>query len=97
MLSSPKAILVRLRRHVRYQFLGTTGASENSIQDSSPAVWWPRLAGTEEISPTSEHIRYVNGNYTSRSTLRPSSAMSHFRVEVRDFLSAYIKLMTDTD
>jgi hypothetical protein len=96
MLSSPKAILVRPRRHVKYQFLGTTRASENSIQDS-PAVWWPRLAGTEEISPTSEHIRYVNGELHLKVDLKPSSAMSHFRVEVRHFLSAYIKLMTDTD
>ncbi|KIM40545.1 hypothetical protein M413DRAFT_445989 [Hebeloma cylindrosporum] len=80
-LSSPKSILVRLRRHVRYQFPGKTGASEDTIEDSSPALWWPRVAGTEEISPTSEHMRYVNGELHLKVDLKPSSAMSHFRVE----------------
>lgn len=94
-----KGILVRLIRHVKYQFLGMTGASGNSIEDSLPAVWWPRLAGTEEISLTSEHIRHVNTNRELhlKVVLKPSFAMSHFRVEVRDFLLAYIRLMTDTD
>ena len=92
-----KGILVRLIRHVKYQFLGMTGASGNSIEDSLPAVWWPRLAGMEEISLTSEHIRYVNGELHLKVVLKLSFAMSHFRVEVRDFLLAYIRLMTDTD
>ena len=56
-----------------------------------------RLAGTKEISPTSEHIRHVNGELHLKVDLKPSSPVSHFRVEVRDFLSAYIKLITDTD
>lgn len=51
----------------------------------------------EEISLTSEHIRYVNGELHLKVVLKLSFAMSHFQVEVRDFLLAYIKLMTDTD
>jgi len=67
---------VRLRRHVKYQFPGKTGASDDTIGDSSPALWWPGVG-------TSRHISYVNGELHLKADLKPSAAMSHFRVEVR--------------
>jgi len=79
LLSSPKAIVARLRRRIKYYHKSVESlAWRDSIDHSQLAVWWP---STEQ--PERRGVRYVNGELHLRADIKPTSAMAHFRIEVR--------------
>ena len=81
LLSSPKAIVVRLRRRIKYHHnsekMLESLAWRDSIDHSQLAVWWPSAEQSEQ-----RNVRYVNGELHLRADIKPTSAMASFRVEV---------------
>ena len=81
LLSSPKAIVARLRRRIKYHYAGSqtidSYAWKDSIDHSQLAVWWPSAEGSESGRT------FVNGELHLRPDVKPTSLMAHFRIEVR--------------
>ena len=78
LLSSPKAIVARLRRRIKYHKLVEVLARRDSIDHSQLAFWWPSTEQSEQRG-----VRCVNGELHLRADIKPTSAMAHFRIEVR--------------
>ena len=92
LLSSPRSVVVRLRRSIKYH----SGADptfersawrdpnlehvawRNAIEYSPLARWWP----SAEISADFHSKRYLNGELHLVSNVKPTSAMVQFRMEV---------------
>ncbi|KAF8150706.1 hypothetical protein B0H34DRAFT_149359 [Crassisporium funariophilum] len=89
-LSSPKAIIVRLRRRIRYYTNGekTLDSLEwrDSVHDSHLAVWWP---STESTDLDLKSKRILNGELRLKSDMKPTSAMGDFRVEYSVIVLAF--------
>ncbi|CAA7267038.1 unnamed protein product [Cyclocybe aegerita] len=90
LLAAPKAIVVRLRRrvksHINPEKTLESFALRDSIEHSQLAVWWASSEGTEDADHGGHgrgQRRFVNGELHLRSDTKPSSAMAHFRIEVR--------------
>ncbi|KDR78940.1 hypothetical protein GALMADRAFT_137911 [Galerina marginata CBS 339.88] len=84
MLSTPKAIILRLNRRVSYVWnmegkSFKASASKDTIDQSQLAVWWQSTEGSE--APGRTRIRFVNGELHLRPDVKPSCAMAHFRIE----------------
>lgn len=84
LISSPKSIVVRLRRRIKYHHDSekTFGslAWRDAIDHSQLAVWWPSSEGAEDRYG---RLRFVNGELHLRPDIKPTSAMGAFRIEVR--------------
>ncbi|KDR78935.1 hypothetical protein GALMADRAFT_1365711 [Galerina marginata CBS 339.88] len=81
-LSTPKAIVLRLKRRVSHKFAyegSKISASKDTTDHSQPAVWWPSVEGSETEDGT--QLRFVNGELHLRPGVKPSCAMAHFRIE----------------
>ncbi|KAF5326885.1 hypothetical protein D9619_004143 [Psilocybe cf. subviscida] len=82
MLSNPKAIVTRMRRRIKYHYNAEktveSFAWRDAIDHSQLALWWPSAEGSEDRHG---RVRYVNGELHLRSDIKPTSAMSSFRVE----------------
>jgi len=91
LLSSPRSVVVRLRRFIQYHS-GEDPSFERSawrdpnlehvawrnVVDYSPlARWWP----SAEISADFHSKRYLNGELHLVSDVKPTSAIIHFRME----------------
>ena len=78
LLSSPKAIVARLRRRIKYSHISPeTLAWRNYTSHSQVAVWWPSAEQSEQ-----RDVRYVNGELHLQADIKPTSAMGSFRIEV---------------
>lgn len=83
LLSSPKAMVVRLRRCVKYH--ADTGKAVDSfawkdeISHYDLATWWPADEAAGTLNTTRRHLQ---GELHLKADLKPSSAIAHFRVEV---------------
>jgi hypothetical protein len=88
LLSSPKAIVVRLRCCVKHHADAEkpidSYAWKDSTDHSQLAAWW---ASSEGATDKSRPTRHINGELHLPIDLKPTSAMAHFRIEVR---SSYI-------
>lgn len=102
LLSSPKAIVLRLRRRIRCRMNAEKTmeslAWKDAIDDSQLAVCWPSTEGPDRDDSRSSprHRRFVNGELHLRADIKPTSSMAHFRVEVRllsQFLVSFGLLM----
>ena len=91
LLSSPKAIVARLRRRIKYHhsinyysyhLAAETLASRNYISHSPLAVWWPSAEQSEQRG-----VRYVNGELCLQAGIKPTSAVASFRIEVCNLYS----------
>ena len=84
LLVTSKAIIIRLKRRVRYHYDSqhTVGAHHlrDSFEYSDPAILWPSSEGLEHPS---RRTRFMNGELHLKSDMKPSSAMADFRIEVR--------------
>ena len=79
LLSSPKAIVARLRRRIGYHFKSVESSPwRDSLYNSQLAVWWPSTEQSEQRG-----VRYVNGELHLRADIEPPSAMAHFQIEVQ--------------
>ncbi|KAF8896104.1 hypothetical protein BD779DRAFT_1667956 [Infundibulicybe gibba] len=82
LLSSPKAIVVRLRRCVRCHADETksvdTKTWKDEYEDSQLASWWPSPTG---VSDSDRPQRELNGELHLKGDLKPTSSMAHFRIE----------------
>ncbi|KAF8968091.1 hypothetical protein BDZ97DRAFT_1916318 [Flammula alnicola] len=82
LLSSPKAIVLRLRRRIKYHYNAEkkleSFAWKDAIDHSQLAVWWPSAEGSEDRFG---RVRYVNGELHLRSDIKPTSAVASFRIE----------------
>ncbi|KAF8968090.1 hypothetical protein BDZ97DRAFT_1916317 [Flammula alnicola] len=82
LLSAPKAIVVRLRRRIKYHFDSerTPGAHHlrDTVDHSDRAVLWPSTEGSED---SSKQLRFLNGELHLTPDTKPSSAMANFRIE----------------
>ncbi|KAF8150705.1 hypothetical protein B0H34DRAFT_729909 [Crassisporium funariophilum] len=82
LLSSPKTIVVRLRRCIKYHVNAESTleslAWKDSIDHSQLAVWWP---STERASLDSKSKRFLNGEMHLKPDMKPTSAMAHFRIQ----------------
>ncbi|KAF9466645.1 hypothetical protein BDZ94DRAFT_187800 [Collybia nuda] len=82
LLSSPRAIVMRLRRRIRAS--AETGKTVDSygwkdaVDDSQLAAWWP---STEGAPDGSKPRREINGELHLPIDTKPTSAMAHFRIE----------------
>jgi len=80
LLSSPQAIVARLRRRIKYHHNSEKTlkslAWRDSIDHSQLAVWWPSAEQSEQRG-----VRYVNGELHLRADIKPTSAMASFRVQ----------------
>lgn len=83
LLSSPKSIVARLRRRIKFHHNSEKTleslAWRDAIDHSQLAVWWP---STEGAQSRSDSVRHVNGELHLRSDMKPTSAMGSFRIEV---------------
>jgi len=82
LLSSPRAIDVRLRRCVTYRenagIVKKMGSgSSEIIEDITTAVWWPSQDG----HTTKPGQRRLNGEMQLSNALKPTSAIAHFAIE----------------
>ncbi|KAH9481701.1 hypothetical protein JR316_0006228 [Psilocybe cubensis] len=81
LLSSPKAVVARLRRRVRCRMNADKTmeslAWKDTIDDSQLAIWWPSTKRPED----SQSQRFVNGELHLRADIKPTSSMAHFRIE----------------
>jgi len=88
LLSSPKAIVLRLRRRIRSHWNPEktleSSAWKDAIDHSQLATWWP---STE--APDIRGVRYINGELHLKPDANPSSAMAHFRIEVKQIFPFY--------
>lgn len=85
LLSSPKAIVARLRRHIKYSHRSPeTLAWRNYTSHSQVAVWWPSAEQSEQ-----RDVRYVNGELHLQADIKPTSAMGSFRIQVCNFLCSF--------
>ncbi|KAL0954346.1 hypothetical protein HGRIS_003340 [Hohenbuehelia grisea] len=82
LLSSPKAIMVRLRRNIKYHEFRTMAVDamtwRDSVDDTDPAVWWPSTEGEEADTLVRRHLC---GEIQLKKTLKPSTAIGNFRIE----------------
>ncbi|KIM40547.1 hypothetical protein M413DRAFT_412501 [Hebeloma cylindrosporum] len=77
MLSSPKAIVARLRRRIKYHHKSVESlAWRDSLDHSQLALWWPSAEQSEQRG-----VRYVNGELHLRADIKPTAAMASFRIE----------------
>ncbi|KAF9563246.1 hypothetical protein CPC08DRAFT_686837 [Agrocybe pediades] len=80
LLSSPKAIVLRLRRRIKAHWnpekTFESMAWRDAIDHSQLAVWWP-----SRETPEMRGVRYVNGELHLKVDANPTSAMAHFRIE----------------
>ncbi|KAH9481702.1 hypothetical protein JR316_0006229 [Psilocybe cubensis] len=81
LLSSPKAIVARLERRIRYFSNAENNleswAGKDGVDISQPAVWWP----SAEESHRSGQLRFVNGELHLRADFKPTSAVAQFRIQ----------------
>ena len=78
LLSSPKAIVARLRRRIKYHHKAVESlAWRDSVDHSQLAVWWPSAEQSEQRG-----VRCVSGELHLRADIKPTSAMASFRIEV---------------
>ncbi|KAJ8494403.1 hypothetical protein ONZ45_g13241 [Pleurotus djamor] len=87
LLSSPNAIVVRLRRRVAYRDPNLSLASKmevgistsDSITDSESAVWWPSVEGAAVIGDSPR--RLLSGEVHLQKNLKPTTAIGNFCIE----------------
>lgn len=82
LLSTPKAIVVSLKRRIKYQsdperFLGSL--VKDTIDYSQPAVWWPSSEGIED---NVGRFRFLNGELHLKVDMKPTSGIGDFAIEV---------------
>ncbi|RDB25885.1 hypothetical protein Hypma_006734 [Hypsizygus marmoreus] len=83
LLSSPKAIVLRLRRSVKCHpdhehFTESAIPWKDEIDLSQLAAWWPSPANNSRAIPNS---RRLNGELHLLPDTKPTSAMAHFSIE----------------
>ncbi|PPQ92237.1 hypothetical protein CVT25_008919 [Psilocybe cyanescens] len=81
LLSTPKAIVVSLKRRIKYQsdperFLGSL--VKDTIDYSQPAVWWPSSEGIED---NVGRFRFLNGELHLKVDMKPTSGIGDFAIE----------------
>ena len=85
LISSPKSIVLRLRRFIKYHSNDDQTLEHfawgDAVQESSLATWWPSTEGSAD-DPNLHTKRYINGELHLESDITPTSAMAHFRMEV---------------
>jgi hypothetical protein len=87
LLSSPRAVVVRLQRRVTYNASTATNHThakgtgyQAAVEYLATAVFWPGPACDGSAS------RRLDGEIQLSKNLKPSSALMHFSITVRDFL-----------
>jgi hypothetical protein len=91
LLSSPRAIAIRLRRRVRFHAAAGMKTVNNKLdnlwkdttEDIEAAAWWPSTEGGS-VEPTR---RRLDGEINLVKTLVPSLAIGHLSIEVCYFSS----------
>ncbi|TRM58288.1 hypothetical protein BD626DRAFT_186645 [Schizophyllum amplum] len=80
LLSSPTAIVARLRRRLRYKSDIGRALDEDGWQESTSvyetASWWPR-----EGAPQHTYRRCMDGEIHLKEDLKPSTSMAHWQIE----------------
>lgn len=94
LLSSPKAVVMRLRRRLRThadtrKTVDSIGWKD-AIEHSQLAAWWP---STEDTPDDSSCRCQINGELHLPIDLKPTSAMAHFRMEVCYWYILLIRLL----
>lgn len=84
LLASPKAIVVQLRRRVRFFLAAATVGDgqapgwNDTVEDLETAVWWPGAGNSADPC-----TRRLEGEIRLSKDLKPTSAIAHFSVSVR--------------
>ncbi|KDR78971.1 hypothetical protein GALMADRAFT_244680 [Galerina marginata CBS 339.88] len=82
LISTPKAVVLRLRRRIKYHWNAEKSfeslAWKDAVDHSQLAVWWPSIEGSQANGP--KHVRFLNGELHLRPDIKPTSAMAHFRL-----------------
>lgn len=93
LLGAPGAIIVSLRRRVRYFNKTCTSrhdvAWNEAVDDICTAMWWPSTSHDARSSPT---IRHLEGEVRLPKDLRPTSEMGHFSISVSTVPSCRFRL-----
>ncbi|TFK27773.1 hypothetical protein FA15DRAFT_665995 [Coprinopsis marcescibilis] len=81
LLSSPKSVVCRLRRVIKYH-AGQEKSVEplawkDGLEDSQSALWWP----CAEVDANTRHRRRLSGELHLRKDLKPTTAIGGFRIE----------------
>ncbi|TRM56673.1 hypothetical protein BD626DRAFT_587151 [Schizophyllum amplum] len=80
LLSSPTAIVARLRRRLRYKSDIGRALDEDGWQESTSvyetASWWPR-----EGAPQHTYRRCMDGEIHLKEDLKPSTSLAHWQIE----------------
>ncbi|KAG5220730.1 Pkinase-domain-containing protein [Salix suchowensis] len=99
LLSSPNAVVLRLRRRVKYRDNNLTTKLEvgidakDTITDSESAVWWPSKEGATTMdSPR----RCLAGEIHLNKILKPTTAIANFSIEHSGF-PAFRRYSTSID
>lgn len=79
-LATPRAIVVKLRRRLRFSGRTTSSKKEaswnESVEDVGTAVWW-----TPVNSPQDPHARCLEGEIRLAKDLRPSTEIAHLSIQ----------------
>ena len=83
LLANPNAIVVSLRRRVRFFKRTCTSAEDvawnENVEDMGAATWWPSAA--HDVHST-EKTRHLEGEIRLTKDMRPTSEMGHFSISV---------------
>jgi len=83
LLANPNAIVVSLRRRVRFFKRTCTSAEEvawnEKVEDMGAATWWPSAAHDVHSTETTRHLE---GEIRLTKDMRPTSEMGHFSISV---------------
>lgn len=86
LLATSKAIVVNLRRTVRY-YNSPSPLNKSDVlwrelsEDVGRAVWWPSVRGRGD-----DYIRYLEGEIQLAKDLKPSASIAHFSIFVSIFI-----------
>ena len=89
-LSTSTSIVVALRRRVKYYYASSSARQHvawNEIEeDVGAAVWWP----SHEDDRNDHSTRHMEGEIRLAKDLRPTSAMGHYSLSVRIYITSYL-------
>jgi len=92
LLSAPKAIAVRVRRHIRWNPEAHRPLESKNwrtqVEHSQRAVWWPATDYSGEDPP--ERLRMLNGELHLKPAMEPTFEIGNFKIDYSVVLFQFV-------